>query len=122
MIPGSVTLYGESPRLSRRSGLTSVTKRPLRADAQRNYDAIVLAALDVFVEQGTQGSLDDIATRAGVANATLYRRLPAPHELALAGRPPPPAGADRNVRPRLHFADARAAARVRVLFHPRHPR
>src|SRR5258708_30167146 len=64
--------------------LTSVTKRPLRADAQRNYDAIVLAALDVFAEQGTQGSLDDIATRAGVANATLYRRFPTREDLLVA--------------------------------------
>jgi hypothetical protein len=44
--------------------------------AQRKYDAIVQAALDVFAEQATQGSLDEIATRAGVANATLYRRFP----------------------------------------------
>ena len=84
MVPVSCTLYGDSPRLSRRSDLTSVTKRPLRADAQRNYDAIVQAALDVFVEQGTQGSLDDIATRAGVANATLYRRFPTREDLLVA--------------------------------------
>jgi AcrR family transcriptional regulator len=84
MTPGSCPLYGDSPRLSRRSDLTSVTKRPLRADAQRNYDAIVQAALDVFVEQGTQGSLDDIATRAGVANATLYRRFPTREDLLVA--------------------------------------
>src|ERR1700731_4201220 len=85
MIPGSCsTLYGDTPRLSRRSDLTSVTNRPLRADAQRNYDAIVEAALDVFVEQGTQGSLDEIATRAGVANATLYRRFPTREDLLVA--------------------------------------
>src|SRR5229473_3805131 len=84
MTPGSCTLYGDSPRLSRRLDLTSITKRPLRADAQRNYDAIVRAALDVFVEQGTQGSLDDIATRAGVANATLYRRFPTREDLLVA--------------------------------------
>ena len=70
--------------MSRRHDLTSVTKRPLRADAQRNYDAIVRAALDVFVEQGTKGSLDDIATRAGVANATLYRRFPTREDLLVA--------------------------------------
>jgi AcrR family transcriptional regulator len=79
-----LTLYGDSPRLSRRSDHTSVTKRPLRADAQRNYDAIVQAALDVFAEQGTQGSLDDIATRASVANATLYRRFPTREDLLVA--------------------------------------
>lgn len=70
--------------MSRRSDLPSVTKRPLRADAQRNYDAIVEAALEVFVEQGTQGSLDDIAKRAGVANATLYRRFPTREDLLVA--------------------------------------
>ena len=70
--------------MSRRSDITSATKRPLRADAQRNYDAIVQAALEVFVEQGTQGSLDEIATRAGVANATLYRRFPTREDLLVA--------------------------------------
>ena len=45
---------------------------------------IVRAALDVFVEQGTQGSLDEIATRAGVANATLYRRFPTREDLLVA--------------------------------------
>src|SRR5258708_12200157 len=78
---------------------TSVTERPLRADAQRNYDAIVQAALDVFVEQGTQGSLDDIATRAGVANATLYRRLPTPPR-PLVARPPPPMPNPHHIPPR----------------------
>ena len=62
----------------------SVAERPLRADAQRNYDAIVQAALEVFVEQGTHGSLDEIATRAGVANATLYRRFPTREDLLVA--------------------------------------
>ena len=77
-------LYGDSPRLSRRFTLPSVTQRPLRADAQRNYDAIIQASLAVFAEQGTQGSLDDIATRAGVANATLYRRFPTREDLLVA--------------------------------------
>jgi AcrR family transcriptional regulator len=79
-----IPLYGDSPRLSRRCDFTSVTRRPLRADAQRNYDAIVQAALEVFAEQGTEGSLDDIATRAGVANATLYRRFPTREDLLVA--------------------------------------
>src|SRR5258707_15872323 len=72
------------PLVTRRSDVTSITSRPLRADATRNYDAIVQASLDVFVEQGTQGSLDDIATRAGVANATLYRRFPTREDLLVA--------------------------------------
>ncbi|MCU1489627.1 MAG: TetR/AcrR family transcriptional regulator [Acidimicrobiaceae bacterium] len=76
-------IRGQSPFVKEVTS-TSVTERPLRADAQRNYDAIVQAALEVFVEQGTQGSLDEIATRAGVANATLYRRFPTREDLLVA--------------------------------------
>ena len=49
---------------------------PLRADAQRNYDAVVAAAREAFSANGTQSSLDDIAEQAGVGNATLYRHFP----------------------------------------------
>jgi AcrR family transcriptional regulator len=50
--------------------------KPLRADAQRNYDAVVAAAREAFAARGTQASLDDIADHAGVGNATLYRHFP----------------------------------------------
>ena len=50
--------------------------RTLRADAQRNYDAVVDAARHAFASRGTAASLDDIAERAGVGNATLYRHFP----------------------------------------------
>ena len=109
-------LYGDSPLLSRRSELTSVTKRPLRADAQRNYDAIVKAALDVFAEQGTQGSLDEIATRAGVANATLYRRFPTREELLVAALRHRMAELDELAR-RLSVSDDAAAALEEWFFH-----
>jgi AcrR family transcriptional regulator len=48
----------------------------MRADAQRNRDQLLAAARDVFVEQGPNAALDDIARRAGVGIATLYRRFP----------------------------------------------
>jgi AcrR family transcriptional regulator len=51
-------------------------KRPLRADAQRNYDKIVQVAAQAFAEKGTGASLDDIACRAGVGPGTLYRHFP----------------------------------------------
>src|SRR4051794_38182211 len=58
------------------------TARPgLRADAARNRDAIVAAARTVFAEQGLGAPLDEIARRAGVGNATLYRRFPTRDEL-----------------------------------------
>ncbi|MFB7615564.1 TetR/AcrR family transcriptional regulator [Kitasatospora sp. NPDC056181] len=48
----------------------------LRADAIRNRERIVLAARDAFVEHGADAPLDEIAKRAGVGNATLYRNFP----------------------------------------------
>jgi AcrR family transcriptional regulator len=58
--------------------------RPLRADAQRNRDAILAAAHEVFEEEGVLASLDGIALRAGVGNATLYRNFPARDDLLAA--------------------------------------
>jgi AcrR family transcriptional regulator len=48
----------------------------LRADAERNRQAIVSAARETFAADGLSASLDEIACRAGVGNATLYRRFP----------------------------------------------
>lgn len=55
--------------------------KPLRADAQRNYDSLVSAARDAFRENGAQASLDDIAKRAGVGPGTLYRHFPTRDDL-----------------------------------------
>ncbi|MGO7983257.1 TetR family transcriptional regulator, partial [Rhizobium johnstonii] len=41
-------------------------RRPKRADAARNYDALLVAANEVFNEQGLAASLEEIARRAGV--------------------------------------------------------
>jgi AcrR family transcriptional regulator len=48
----------------------------LRADAERNRRQLVRAAGAVFAERGLDAPLDEIAKRAGVGNATLYRRFP----------------------------------------------
>jgi AcrR family transcriptional regulator len=48
----------------------------LRADARRNRDRIVAAALDLFLDKGIDVPLDDVARRAGVGIGTLYRRFP----------------------------------------------
>ncbi len=48
----------------------------LRADAERNRQAVIDAAAAVFAEQGTEAALDVVARRAGVGIATLYRRFP----------------------------------------------
>jgi AcrR family transcriptional regulator len=50
--------------------------RPMRADAQRNYERLVAAARDVFALQGGGASMDAIAKEAGVGVGTLYRHFP----------------------------------------------
>jgi AcrR family transcriptional regulator len=60
------------------------TTRPLRADAQRNRDAILAAAQETFEAGGVLTSLDGIALRAGVGNATLYRNFPTRDDLLAA--------------------------------------
>lgn len=46
-----------------------------RADALRNRERIVTAAREMFVEQGPEVPLDEVARRAGVGNATVYRHF-----------------------------------------------
>ncbi|MDX6341015.1 MAG: hypothetical protein QOH87_1153 [Trebonia sp.] len=53
-----------------------------RADAARNRDTILAAALAALTESG-DASLNSIAKRAGVANATLYRHFPTRESLVL---------------------------------------
>ena len=65
-------------------GVTDAARSGLRADAERNRNAIIAAARAVFAEHGLGASLDEIARRAGVGNATLYRRFPTREELVQA--------------------------------------
>ncbi|MCA1713136.1 MAG: TetR/AcrR family transcriptional regulator [Actinobacteria bacterium] len=52
------------------------TARPLRRDALANRERLLAAAAEVFHEHGLTASLDDVARRAGVGVATLYRNFP----------------------------------------------
>ena len=56
----------------------------LRADAQRNRERIVDAARQVFAEDGLDASLNEVARRAGVGVATLFRRFPTREDLIAA--------------------------------------
>jgi AcrR family transcriptional regulator len=58
--------------------------RPLRVDAERNRVALLDAAREVFAEQGLEAPLEEIAVRAGVGIATLYRRFPTRGQLVAA--------------------------------------
>jgi AcrR family transcriptional regulator len=51
--------------------------RMIRADAQRNYQRLLRAAHEAFVDHGADDvSLEEIARRAGVGIGTLYRHFP----------------------------------------------
>ena len=58
--------------------------RVLRADAERNRERILAAARDVFAERGLDAPLESIARRAGVGQATLYRRFATRQDLLVA--------------------------------------
>lgn len=57
---------------------------PVRADARRNVDALLRAAMEVFQEQGVEAPVRDIARRAGVGVGTLYRHFPHRSDLIVA--------------------------------------
>jgi AcrR family transcriptional regulator len=51
-------------------------RRPIRADAQRNEDAVLEAAKMVFATSGVDAPVREIAAKAGVGLGTMYRRFP----------------------------------------------
>ena len=57
-----------------------VARKP-RADAERNRERILEVAKEVFARDGAAASLDDIARRSGIGNATLYRHFPTRDDL-----------------------------------------
>jgi len=58
--------------------------RAVRADAQRNIDALLEAAKEVFVASGVDAPVREIATRAGVGVGTVYRHFPRRADLVAA--------------------------------------
>ena len=63
---------------------TITVTRPHRADARRNFDALLAAARDAFNRDGIDVALEDIARQAGVGIATLYRNFPTRSDLVEA--------------------------------------
>ncbi|TME92423.1 MAG: TetR/AcrR family transcriptional regulator [Chloroflexi bacterium] len=58
--------------------------RPLRADAQRNRERLLAAAMQAFAEEGEEVALESVAARAGVGIGTLYRHFPNRDALVVA--------------------------------------
>jgi AcrR family transcriptional regulator len=65
------------------NSLTSQDK-PARADARRNLDALLRAALAVFATSGVDAPVREIAEKAGVGVGTLYRHFPQRSDLIKA--------------------------------------
>lgn len=58
--------------------------RPKRADARRNQETLLDAAAAVFVTAGVEAPIRDIAAKAGVGTATIYRHFPTRADLIIA--------------------------------------
>src|SRR4029450_11929026 len=79
----SGTISGEHPTSQGRSmtlpsGDAEPSTRPRRrrrGDARRNAELLLAAAKEVFDARGVDAPLDDVARRAGVGNATMYRHF-----------------------------------------------
>jgi AcrR family transcriptional regulator len=59
-------------------------ERRVRADAQRNLDALLQAAKEVFATSGVDAPVREIAQRAGVGIGTFYRHFPQRADLIAA--------------------------------------
>jgi AcrR family transcriptional regulator len=71
----------------------------LRADARRNRERIVATASACFAADGLGCQVAEIARRAGVGNATVFRHFPTKHDLLIAVF-------DQRLRSMLEAADA----------------
>ncbi|WAL68759.1 TetR/AcrR family transcriptional regulator [Amycolatopsis cynarae] len=58
--------------------------QPKRADARRNEEALLGAAAAVFVSSGVEAPIREIAAKAGVGTATIYRHFPTRADLIVA--------------------------------------
>ena len=79
---------------------------PKRADAVRNRERVVAAAAAVFAERGVEASVPDVAERAGVGKATVYRSFPTKEHLIAAVVIERLADFERRARERLGDPDA----------------
>ena len=80
--------WQEWPRAASAAGtldtIAEMVSKPKRADAARNRERVLDAARAVFAERGTDASVPDIAERAGVGVATIYRSFPTKRDLVVA--------------------------------------
>ena len=63
---------------------TTTSGKPRRADARRNYEALLAAGKAVFARSGADAPFDEVARHAGVGQGTLYRHVPSREHLLVA--------------------------------------
>ncbi len=57
------------------------TASPGRADARRNHERVITAAIDLFREHGALVTIPQVAAKAQVGKATVYRSFPTKEDL-----------------------------------------
>src|SRR5258705_11816068 len=72
----SPTIWTLCPFVNYDEEMTSTTTRPMRADARRNYDALLAAGKDLYARGEGNVPLEDVAKKAGGGQGTLYRPFP----------------------------------------------
>jgi AcrR family transcriptional regulator len=70
--------HGEDP------GRGSCAERRVRSDAQRNLEALLLRAKELFASSGVDVPVREIAEKAGVGIGTFYRHFPRRSDLVAA--------------------------------------
>lgn len=71
-------------RMTDSDNSTIIRRRQRRADASRNVELLLAAARELIDRSGSEVALDEVARRAGVGNATLYRHFPTRSDLLVA--------------------------------------
>jgi AcrR family transcriptional regulator len=61
-----------------------VVERVLRADARRNREAVMAAAMKLFADEGLDAQMPDVARAASVGVGTVYRHFPTKDDLIAA--------------------------------------
>jgi AcrR family transcriptional regulator len=72
----AATLTSATADLAKVRAVTDLLPHTLRSDARDNRDLIIDAARAAFAAEGLNVPMREIARRAGVGQATLYRRFP----------------------------------------------
>ena len=69
---------------SETEGSRAPVERAQRSDARRNREAVLVAAKQLFADQGLDAQMPDVARAAGVGVGTVYRHFPTKDHLIAA--------------------------------------